>query len=155
VVAVSLCEKLQAHVEGKLHRALSVILFNDQGELLLQQRAHSKYHSGGLWTNTCCSHPRPGEPALDAAKRRLFEEMGICCALDKSFDFVYRAVVDKNLIEHEFDHVYFGRFNAEPQLNPEEAAAWKWMGLAALKKDVEQHPECYTAWFKILLSKLS
>ncbi|MBS0604059.1 MAG: isopentenyl-diphosphate Delta-isomerase [Verrucomicrobia bacterium] len=146
--------KLQAHIEGKLHRAISVFLFNDKGQMLLQQRALSKYHSGGLWTNTCCSHPRPGESNLDAAERRLGEEMGIRCKLEKVFDFTYKAYLDKNLTEYEFDHVFFGKFNDEPQLNPDEASDWKWIGLEDLERDVAIHPERYTAWFKIILKRV-
>ncbi len=147
-------EKLEAHLLGKLHRAISIFLFNDQGQMLLQQRAFSKYHSGGLWTNTCCSHPRPGEATLDAAIRRLNEEMGICCKLDKVLDFTYKTTLDNNLIEHEFDHVFVGRFNGEPLLNPDEAASWKWIDVEELLQDVATHPEHYTSWFKIILDRV-
>jgi len=146
--------KLEAHVEGKLHRAISVFLFNDAGEMLLQQRALSKYHSGGLWSNACCSHPRPGELPLDAAERRLFEEMGIHCELEKVLEFTYRAVLDQGLTEHEFDHVFVGRFNAEPRPRPEEVCAWKWIDAETLEKEAASNPENYTAWFKIVLKQI-
>jgi isopentenyl-diphosphate Delta-isomerase len=147
-------EKLLAHREGNLHRAISVFLFNDQGQMLLQQRAFLKYHSGGLWSNTCCSHPRPKETPLHAAQRRLFEEMGIRCKLEKILDFTYRAELDQNLIEHEFDHVFVGQFNGEPKPNPDEAHAWQWMGIGELERDVAENPGRYTAWFKIIWHKV-
>src|SRR5579872_1506404 len=144
-------EKLAAHLAGKLHRAVSVLLFNAKGELLMQQRALSKYHSGGLWTNTCCGHPRPGETPLEAAERRLFEEMGIHCSLKKSFDFIYQTNLDHGLKEYEFDHVFIGKFEGEPQPDPQEASDWKWMALSEIKKDIQNNPHLYTVWFKILL----
>lgn len=147
---IGTAEKLAAHVEGKLHRAISVFLFNDRGQMLLQQRAFSKYHSGGLWSNTCCSHPRPGEIPLDAAQRRLFDEMGVRCELEKILEFTYKADMGENLIEHEFDHVFVGRFNGIPILNPDEACAWKWIDPDELERDVSEHPESYTVWFKII-----
>ncbi len=151
---IGTAEKLAAHVEGKLHRAISVFLFNDRGQMLLQQRAFSKYHSGGQWSNTCCSHPRPGELPLDAALRRLSEEMGVRCELEKILEFIYKAYLDKNLIEHEFDHVFIGRFNGTPNLNPDEVCAWKWIDPDELERDVSENPEGYTAWFKIILQKV-
>lgn len=151
---IATLDKLSAHVEGKLHRAISIFLFNDKGEMLLQQRALSKYHSGGLWTNACCSHPRPQESVLNAAKRRLFEEMRISCELEKILEFTYRADLDNNLIEHEFDHVFMGRFNAEPILNRDEAESWKWISTPDLLRDVKEHPQNYTAWFKIVLPQV-
>lgn len=147
-------EKLLAHEKGALHRAVSVFIFNDLGQMLLQQRAVSKYHSGGLWTNTCCSHPRLGELPLEAAHRRLFEEMGMSCHLEKVLDFTYKVVLDKNLTEHEFDHVFFGRSNQHPCLNPAEAIDWKWIDVDVLEKDVAKNPQKYTAWFKIILKKI-
>lgn len=146
--------KLNAHLTGKLHRAISVFLFNDEGQVLLQQRAFSKYHSGGLWSNACCSHPRQGESNLESARRRLFEEMGIQCTLNKVLDFIYKVDLDNDLTEHEFDHVFMGVFNGEPKLNPEEAASWKWMDADALKEDVAKNPERYTTWFKIILDRV-
>jgi isopentenyl-diphosphate delta-isomerase len=151
---VGTMEKLQAHVEGRLHRALSVFLFNGRGQMLLQRRALSKYHSGGLWTNTCCSHPRPGEDPLDASQRRLGEEMGVESELGKIFDFVYRAHLDKGLVEHEFDHVFVGAFHGEPVLNPAEAMDWRWADAEEIERDVEQHPENYTAWFKMIFKRV-
>jgi len=147
--------KMAAHLEGRLHRAISIFLFNDQGQMLLQQRAFSKYHSGGLWSNTCCSHPRQHESVMDAAKRRLFEEMGIQCELEQTFHFIYKVVLDKGLTEHELDHVLVGKFNGEPILNPEEAASWKWIDVDVLVNDIAADPEQYTAWFKIALSQLA
>lgn len=146
--------KMAAHFEGRLHRAISVFIFNDDGQMLLQQRAFSKYHSGGLWSNTCCSHPRQNESIKDAAKRRLFEEMGILCELEQTFHFIYKVVLDQGLTEHEFDHVLVGKFNGEPVLNPEEAASWKWIEVDALIKDVAEKPEIYTTWFKIVLDRV-
>jgi isopentenyl-diphosphate delta-isomerase len=145
-------EKMEAHRKGVLHRALSVILFNSKGEILLQKRAKSKYHSGGLWTNTCCSHPRPGELVADAASRRLKEEMGINLKLKASGSFTYRAELDKDLVEHELDHVFTGRFDGEPIINSHEVEDWKFISLKSLAEDVAQHPGHYTEWFKIILS---
>ena len=151
---IGLMEKLEAHEKGLLHRAFSVLLFNDQQELLLQQRAFNKYHCGGLWTNTCCSHPRPEEDVKDAALRRLKEEMGIECNLKKSFDFIYKADFNNGLTEHEYDHVFFGSFSGNPVINPGEVADWKYMSLHAIKKDMADHPDQYTPWFKIILDRI-
>lgn len=151
---IGLMEKLEAHKKGLLHRAFSVLLFNDKKELLLQQRAFDKYHCGGLWTNTCCSHPRPEEDVEDAALRRLKEEMGIECALQKSFDFIYRAEFDNGLTEHEYDHVFFGVFSDEPVINIAEVADWKYLSPEALKKDIANNPDHYTPWFKIIIAKM-
>ncbi|GAB3014096.1 isopentenyl-diphosphate Delta-isomerase [Niabella terrae] len=147
-------EKMEAHRQGRLHRAFSILLFNDAGELLLQRRAFSKYHCGGLWTNTCCSHPRPGESVADAADRRLREEMGIECALAPSFDFIYRARFDNGLTEHEFDHVLEGRFTGTPAVDPAEVAEWKYMSPEALKTSIAAHPETYTPWFRLIVAKI-
>ena len=147
-------EKLITHLQGKLHRAVSIFLFNGQGQMLLQQRAHSKYHSGGLWTNTCCSHPRPNELTLDAAKRRLWEVMGIRCELTKAFDFIYKAPLDNMITEYEFDHVFIGQFDGKPNPNPEEACDWKWIDPEKLEQDVLKHPQHYTFWFKMILQKV-
>jgi isopentenyl-diphosphate delta-isomerase len=150
-------EKMEAHQKGVLHRAFSVFLFNEKGETLLQQRAAEKYHSPLLWTNTCCSHPREGETVVEAANRRVFEELGIAPTaiqeLHSDFHFVYRAEFDNGLIEHELDHVLVGRFEGRCQLNPEEVAAVKWISMEDLFQDVEAHPEQYTAWFKIILAE--
>ena len=145
-----LMEKMEAHEKGLLHRAFSVFVFNDKNQLLLQQRALSKYHSGGFWTNTCCSHPRSQETVLEAAHRRLQEEMGFDCDLKKLTDFVYRAELDKGLIEHEFDHVFVGTWDGTPVLNTEEAASYAWMDVEDLEADIASRPELYTAWFKII-----
>jgi len=148
-------EKLKAHLKGELHRALSILIFNSDGEILLQQRAFSKYHTPGLWSNTCCSHPRPGEDSLEAATRRLQEEMGFTTPLIKSFDFIYKAHFDNGLIEHEFDHVFFGTFDGEPDINPEEANDFKWVKLNILMEDMRSSPENYTVWFRIIMEKMA
>jgi isopentenyl-diphosphate delta-isomerase len=143
--------KLEAHQKGELHRAFSIFIFNAHGELLLQQRAFNKYHSGGLWTNTCCSHQRPGEGNLDAANRRLMEEMGMKADLTEVFNFTYRAEFESGLIEHEFDHVFFGKSDLLPVINTDEVANYKYMKLDALKGDLIVRPEHYTPWLKICL----
>jgi isopentenyl-diphosphate delta-isomerase len=150
--ALGLMEKMAAHEQGMLHRAFSVFLFNDRGELLLQQRALSKYHSGGLWTNTCCSHPRDGETNLQAAQRRLLEEMGVQVPLEHRFQFIYKAHLDQGLTEHELDHVFTGTFNGVPQPDPNEVESWKWMSMDDLQADITYNPQQYTAWFKIILN---
>ncbi|MCH5599676.1 isopentenyl-diphosphate Delta-isomerase [Niabella ginsengisoli] len=147
-------EKMEAHQKGLLHRAFSVLLFNDKKEWLLQQRALDKYHCGGLWTNTCCSHPFPDEDILHAAKRRLKEEMGIEGELDKAFDFIYKASFKNGLTEHEFDHVFIGQFSDTPNINTQEVADWKYISLSDLKEDLQLHPEKYTPWFKIIIDKM-
>lgn len=150
---VGLMPKMEAHEKALLHRAFSVFVFNDAKELMIQQRALSKYHSPGLWTNTCCSHQREGESHIDAGKRRLVEEMGFTTELEESISFIYKAPFDNGLTEHEFDHILTGSYNGEPNLNPEEVAAWKWMPLAEIKSDMEENPHVYTAWFKIIFEK--
>lgn len=147
-------EKMEAHKKSLLHRAFSVLLFNGKHELLLQKRAVNKYHCGGLWTNTCCSHPHPGENIEKAAVRRLKEEMGIECKLKKVFHFLYKAAFDNGLAEHEFDHVFFGEFSGEPIIDTTEVADWKYMPLDALKKDMATNPNLYTPWFKIIIQKM-
>ncbi|HKC67065.1 MAG TPA: isopentenyl-diphosphate Delta-isomerase [Bacteroidia bacterium] len=142
-------EKMQAHVEGKLHRAVSVFIFNSKHELLLQKRADEKYHSAGLWTNTCCSHPRPDEAPEPAAHRRLKEEMGLTCNLKFAFTFIYKAHLDNNLTEHEFDYVYIGTTDNVPKQNPAEVADYKYISVNELDTDIKQHPAKYTEWFKI------
>jgi isopentenyl-diphosphate Delta-isomerase len=144
-------EKIEAHKKGILHRAFSVLLFNSKGELLLQQRATHKYHSAGLWTNTCCSHPLPGEQIENAARRRLMEEMGIDTRPTFAYKFIYRAQLENDLLEHELDHVLIGSFDGEPRINPDEVADWKYVDIASLKADVQLHPENYTYWFKLIL----
>ena len=148
---IGTCEKLEAHIKGLLHRAFSVFIFNDAGELLLQRRAYGKYHSEGLWTNTCCSHPAPGETTIEAGNRRLMEEMGMECELHTSFSFEYRATLDHSLTEHELDHVLFGYSNEAPTLNPVEAIDYQWVALDKLKNSIAAQPELYTAWLKIIL----
>jgi len=147
-------EKMEAHRKGELHRALSIIIFNNKGEMLLQQRAFSKYHTPGLWSNTCCSHPRPGENSLEAATRRLSEEMGFTTKLDKAFDFIYKAGFDNGLIEHEFDHVFFGIFDGKPNINPEEANDYTYVKPSDLIKDMHSNPENYTVWFRLIMGKI-
>jgi len=146
-------EKMEAHRLGLLHRAFSIILFNHKGEMLLQQRAAHKYHSPLLWTNTCCSHQRPGESNQAAAKRRLNEEMGMEVELTESFSFLYKAKLDQGLTEHELDHVLFGYTNENPVINTEEVASYKWISMEALLHDLDGRPEAYTEWFKILLNQ--
>ncbi|WP_010522057.1 isopentenyl-diphosphate Delta-isomerase [Aquimarina agarivorans] len=150
---IGLMEKIEAHEKGLLHRAFSVFVMNKNGELMLQQRALSKYHSPGLWTNTCCSHQREGETSLEAAERRLQEEMGFVTPLNEKFSFIYKAEFDNGLTEHEYDHVLVGNYEADPLINTEEAAGWKWMDLEGVKIDIEQHPDSYTPWFKIIFEK--
>jgi len=152
---VGTANKLEAHQQGgTLHRAFSVFIFNRKGEMLLQQRAEGKYHSGGLWTNTCCSHPRPGEPTKEAAERRLEEEMGFTCDLKEVFSFTYRAEFE-DLTEHEYDHVFFGICEpGEIEPDPEEAGDWKWVSRQELEKDVKDNPKNYTPWFKQALDRV-
>ncbi|ELS33745.1 MULTISPECIES: isopentenyl-diphosphate Delta-isomerase [Pseudanabaena] len=145
---IGVAEKLQAHRDGLLHRAFSVFVLNSQGQLLLQKRAQHKYHSGGLWTNTCCSHPRHEETTVLAAHRRLQEEMGFDCELREIFSFVYHAQLDNDLTEHEFDHVFVGYSDREPILNPEEAEDWKWIDLKILQADLLKNPQAYTYWLR-------
>lgn len=151
---IGLMEKLEAHQKGLLHRAFSVFVFNPKNELLIHQRALDKYHSPGLWTNTCCSHQRENESTLQAAHRRLQEEMGFDCELNEVFSFTYRAEFSNNLIEHEFDHVLVGTSNILPNPNPSEVAHYKWLSIDQIKSDIQQNPDQYTEWFKIALPKL-
>jgi len=150
---IGLMPKMEAHEKAVLHRAFSVFIFNDKQELMLQQRALTKYHSPGLWTNTCCSHQRDGETNINAGKRRLQEEMGFVTELKETTSFIYKAPFDNGLTEHEYDHILVGYYNDDPKLNFEEAADWKWMPLEEIKVDIALHPENYTAWFKIIFSK--
>ena len=152
---VGLMEKQAAHVNPHLHRAFSIFIFNSKGELLMQQRALSKYHSPGLWTNTCCSHPRDGETLTEATSRRLMEEMGMTCEMHEVYTFIYKAPVGQGLTEHEFDHVWIGRSDDTPKINREEVESWKYMSLSDLKKDIQLHPELYTEWFKITFEEMS
>jgi isopentenyl-diphosphate delta-isomerase len=150
---IGLMDKQEAHEKGLLHRAFSVFLFTSDGRLLLQRRALHKYHSAGLWTNTCCSHPLPGEGNLEAAMRRLQEEMGIVCPLECAFSFLYRQAVGE-LVEHELDHVFIGTFDGEPVINPMEVAEWKCVRTDALLADLQAHPEDYTVWFRLCLGRV-
>lgn len=145
--------KQEAHEKALLHRAFSVFILNDKNEIMLQQRAAEKYHSPLLWANTCCSHQRVGETNIQAGKRRLREEMGFEVELKDVFHFIYKAPFDNGLTEHEFDHVMVGYYNEDPVVNPEEVEAWKWMGIEAVKKDMEVNPQVYTAWFKIIFAE--
>ena len=147
--------KLEAHKLGVLHRAISVFLFDFDGNWIIQQRALDKYHSPGLWTNTCCSHPFPNEESIDAANRRLMEEMGMECKLNYLFKFLYRAELDNNLIEHELDHIYVGFTNDIPHPNYDELNTWKTMSYIEIDQDIQANPENYTAWFKLLYKKVS
>lgn len=150
---VGLMEKLEAHEKAVLHRAFSVFVLNDKNEVMLQQRAGHKYHSPLLWTNTCCSHQREGESNLEAGIRRLYEEMGFSTGLKELFHFIYKAPFDNGLTEHELDHVMIGYYNGEPKINPEEVENWKWMGIEAIKDDIQTQPENYTVWFKIIFDE--
>jgi isopentenyl-diphosphate delta-isomerase len=150
---LGLMPKMEAHEKAVLHRAFSVFVFNDKHELMLQQRAFHKYHSPGLWTNTCCSHQRRGEGNIEAGKRRLMEEMGFETDLEEKTSFIYRATFDNGLTEHELDHILVGNYNETPNINPDEVADWKWISLEDVKDDLVKHPESYTAWFKIIFDK--
>lgn len=152
--AIGEMEKMEAHEKGILHRAFSVFIFNEQNELLLQKRASSKYHSGGLWSNSCCSHPRAGEEVLNAGTRRLSEEMGFTVPLESTFSFIYEAKLDNDLIEHELDHVLIGRYSDAPTINLEEVEDWKYIGLDELAEEMNAHPEIYTEWFKIIFDRV-
>lgn len=150
---IGLMPKQEAHEKALLHRAFSVFIFNDKNELMLQQRAHDKYHSPGLWTNTCCSHQRDGESNIEAGKRRLQEEMGFVTDLEESISFIYKAPFDNGLTEHEYDHILTGSYNCQPNINPHEVSDWKWMAIEEVKKDIELNPSQYTEWFKIIFDK--
>lgn len=152
---IGTAEKIAAHRSGKMHRAISVFVFNSRGELLLQKRAKDKYHSGGLWTNTCCSHPIPGESVDRAAHRRLMEEMGFECKLKEAFTFTYKVNFPNGLTEHEFDHVFIGRFDGRPVPDKKEAEDWKWVTLDGLGKDMEKNPGAYTYWLRAVMDKIA
>jgi isopentenyl-diphosphate delta-isomerase len=147
-IPIGTASKLEAHRNGLRHRAISVVIGDHRGQMLLHRRAAGKYHSGGLWTNTCCSHPRPGERAIDAAGRRLTEEMGIVCPLAFMFSMNYRAEVSNDLIEHEIVHVFGGHFNGTPTPNPLEVSDWCWKPFSEIERDVDERPEIYTVWFR-------
>ena len=152
-VPIGTMPKMEAHEKAILHRAFSVFILNKEGQLMLQQRALSKYHSPGLWTNTCCSHQRLGETNIEAGTRRLQEEMGFKTPLEELFSFVYKAPFDNGLTEHEFDHVILGYYDSEPIINHEEVANWKWMNLEEIIKEIKTNPDNYTAWFKIIFDR--
>lgn len=148
-------EKLQAHKDANLHRAISVLIFNSKGEWLLQRRALSKYHSAGLWTNTCCSHPRPGEETLEAAKRRLMEEMGMDCnSLQHNFSFTYKVPLENGLTEYELDHVFVATTNDIPSINKNEVEEWKYLPANEIENDLKSNPGNYTYWFKLIFEKM-
>lgn len=151
---VGTMEKMEAHQKAMLHRAFSIFIFNSKGELLLQQRAEQKYHCGGLWTNTCCSHPRPEEETSAAALRRLQEEMGFTTSLKKVFDFVYKAPFSNGLTEYEFDHVFFGQYDGELQPNPREVAAVRYLKVDTIQSMMEEEPKLFTPWFHIAFPKM-
>ena len=151
---VGLMNKMEAHEKGLLHRAFSVFVFNKKGEFLIQQRAHSKYHSPGEWANTCCSHQRDKETTLDAAHRRLEEEMGFDVSLKEVFNFTYKKTFGNGLTEHEYDHVLFGQYDGEPNMNPDEVSSWKYISLADLKAEIAQSPEKFTIWLQIALKEV-
>lgn len=146
--------KLEAHQKGLLHRAFSVVISNSANELLIHQRALGKYHSEGLWTNTCCSHPMPGESNLEAAHRRLQEEMGFDCALEKSFDFIYQTPLENGLTEHELDHVFTGTFDGTPHPDPTEVSDFRWISPEKLKAEMALAPEKFTYWFRLIMDRL-
>jgi len=147
-------EKMEAHQKALLHRAFSIFVFNKKGEMLLHKRADKKYHSGGLWTNACCSHPKPGEETLAAAENRLLEEMGFNTGLKKVFDFIYQAPFDNGLTEHEFDHVFTGIYNGKIIPNPEEVSDYCFKPVVEIKNSIQSHPQKYTEWFKIAFPKM-
>jgi isopentenyl-diphosphate delta-isomerase len=151
---VGTAEKMAAHRSGRLHRAFSVVVLNDADEMLLQRRAAGKYHSAGLWSNTCCSHPRPDEATADAATRRLREEMGFVCPLEPAFEFVYRAELGEGLVEHEYDHVLLGRWSGTPGPDPGEVDGWRWAPLPELRREVARYPYRFTYWFRVVLREL-
>jgi len=151
---VGVMKKLLAHEQGLLHRAFSIFIFNRKGQLLLQHRAATKYHSGGLWTNTCCSHPSPGEELLDAANRRLMEEMGMTCSLKHLFSFKYKVNLDHQLVEHELDHVFVAVSDQTPRLNPQEADEYRYESPGILLEEIDQNPDEFTEWFKISLRRV-
>ncbi|NCI45397.1 isopentenyl-diphosphate Delta-isomerase [Sediminibacterium soli] len=152
--AIGAMEKMEAHRNGSLHRAFSVFVFNGSNEMLLQKRAVGKYHSGGLWTNSCCSHPKPGEATAEAAARRLREEMGFTVPLQPVFSFVYRADFENGLTEHEYDHVLAGFYNGPVDPDPQEVGGYAWWTMTQVENRLQQSPDCFTAWFRIAFPKI-
>lgn len=153
-VQTGIMEKMEVHQKALLHRAFSIFIFNDKGEILLHKRADKKYHSGGLWTNACCSHPQPGEEILAAAEIRLQEEMGFCTKLTKAFDFIYKAPFENGLTEHEFDHVFIGTYDDDILPNADEVSDYCFKSMEEIKDSVQSHPKKYTEWFKIAFPKM-
>jgi isopentenyl-diphosphate delta-isomerase len=147
-------EKMEVHKKGLLHRAFSIFIFNAKGEMLLQQRSLNKYHSGGLWTNACCSHPKPGEETADAAVRRLQEELGFAVKLEKIFDFVYRAEFENGLTEHEFDHVFAGEYEGIIKLDKQEAMDYCYKSLEDIRHSLKEHPRKFTEWFHLAFPRI-
>ncbi|WP_294902436.1 isopentenyl-diphosphate Delta-isomerase [Tatumella sp. UBA2305] len=147
-------EKLEVHQKGLMHRAVTVYVFNARGELLLQRRAENKYHCGGLWSNTCCGHPFPGETTQHAAERRLREEMGISLALNPAFEISYKLALDNGLTEHEYGHIFFGMTDALPELNPQEADAWRYSSLVGVQLEIAANAERFTPWFLYTIQKV-
>jgi isopentenyl-diphosphate delta-isomerase len=153
-VEIGVMDKLDAHKTGELHRAFSILVFNSKGEMLLQKRAESKYHSGGLWTNACCSHQKPNEDSLVSVKRRLKEEIGLTGDPQFLYKFIYKAELDNNLIEHEYDHVFTCTIDETPIINPEEVSAFKYVSLTNLFTDIDVNPSQYSFWFKMIVENL-
>jgi len=153
-VEIGVMEKMEAHQKGLLHRAFSVFIFNKKGEMLLQQRSFRKYHSGGLWTNACCSHQRPNELSIDAANRRLKEEMGFETPLTKAFDFTYKAIFHNGLTEYEYDHVFVGYYDGEVNFNFDEVESYAFRSMERLEVGIKEAPEFFTEWFLIAFPKL-
>ncbi len=153
---IGIDDKLRAHQAGaKLHRAISVFVFNGKGDTLLQRRSLEKYHSKGRWANACCSHPMPGESVSQAAHRRLMQEMGFDCEMKEAFSFVYKADVGSGLTEHEFDHVFFGRYDGGVEFNEDEVMDYKWVSMAELKKEIENNPENFAPWLRICFERVA
>lgn len=151
---IGVMEKMKTHQQGLLHRAFSIFIFDSKGRMLLQQRAAGKYHGGNLWTNACCSHPNPGEDLPDAARRRLREELGIGTAIREIFSFTYQAKVENNLVEHEYDHVFVGEYDAGIHPDPAEVADYRYVSLDEIRKEITARPEQFTSWFKIAFPKI-
>lgn len=152
---IGLMPKTEAHKKALLHRAISVFIFNSDGEWLIQRRALTKYHSGGMWTNTCCTHPLPNETSIDAANRRLRQEMGMQCSLKELFSFTYKEALDNELTENEFDHVFLGIANFIPRINPKEVAEFKYANYKDLCLDIKMNPSHYTVWFKKIVERVN
>lgn len=150
---IGIMDKLEAHQKGLLHRAFSIFIWNQKRELLIHKRAANKYHSANLWTNTCCSHPQPNEATIDAAIRRLQEEVGFSTNLQHRFHFIYKTELENNLIEHELDHVFIGEYNEDFTPNPDEISETRWISIENLKNEIETSPDNFTYWFKEIISK--